>query len=161
MQNLLLLLFLLISRTCFSQSIENTDKKEVTNIVQQFFVALEKQDTVIYKSLLFENAQIWVVGKRGDKLKTSVRTFKEDYTRFNPKRIVHEVPLYIDIKIHKDIAIAWVPYELSVNGKFSHCGIDTFTFLKTTEGWKIVNCSYSVEPDGCTAIKNVYPNKNF
>ncbi len=138
MQKLLLLFFLLISQICISQSIEKTDKKEVTNIVQQFFVALEKQDTVLYKSLLFVNAQIWAVQKRRDTLRTSVRTFKEDHTRFNPKFVVHEVPLNIEVKIHNDIAIAWVPYELSVNGKFSHCGIDTFTFLKTMEGWKIV-----------------------
>jgi hypothetical protein len=157
MQKLMLLFFMLISQNCISQSNENTDKKEVTNIVHHFFTALEKQDTVLYKSLMFVNAQIWVVQKRGDTLRTSVRTFREDYSRFNPKYIVHEVPLHIDVKIHKDIAIAWVPYELKVNGKFSHCGIDTFTFLKTNEGWKIVNLSYSVEPDGCTAIKNAYP----
>ncbi|RYY00945.1 MAG: hypothetical protein EOO53_20490, partial [Gammaproteobacteria bacterium] len=109
MQTLLLLVFLLISSPGISQSNENMDKKEVTKIIQQFFVALEKQDTVLFKSLLFENAQIWAVQKRQDTLKTFVRTFKEDYKSFNPKFLVHEVPLNIDVKIHRDIAIAWVP----------------------------------------------------
>ena len=67
--------------------------------------------------------------------------------------VIEERPLSYEIKIHNDIAIAWVPYTLSLSGKFSHCGVDVFTLIKTGDGWKIVNASYSVEPDGCAALK--------
>ena len=156
MQKLLLVLFLLFNQICFSQSVQNKDQEKITKVVRDFLACLETQDTALYKSLLFENAQIWVVRKRRDSLRTFVRTFKEDYLNFDPKQIVHEVPLHIDLKVHNDIAIAWVPYELKVNGNFSHCGVDTFTLLNTPGGWKIVSLVYSVEPDGCADIKNRY-----
>jgi len=79
--------------------------------------------------------------------------------KFNPNRVIQESELAYDINIHDKIAVAWVPYTLSINGKFSHCGIDVFTFLKTQEGWKIVNVSYTLEPDGCDELKKANKGK--
>jgi len=53
--------------------------------------------------------------------------------------------------------MAWVPYTLSISGKFSHCGVDLFTFIKTDKGWKINNCTFTIEPNGCKAFEK---NKN-
>ena len=156
MKKIILLILLCTTIKCYSQQAEDADKKAVLEKVNHFFVALEKQDPVLYKSIMFPKAQIWVVRKQDDSLTNTMRTFAEDIQRFNPQRIIQERPLTCEIKIHNDIAMAWVPYELSVNGKFSHCGVDVFTLLKTNTDWKIVNLSYSVEPDGCTAIKKKY-----
>jgi hypothetical protein len=43
----------------------------------------------------------------------------------------------------------WAPYDLWVNKKFSHCGVDVFTLIKTNQGWKIASLVYTVEPDAC------------
>jgi len=56
----------------------------------------------------------------------------------------------VKVEVHKGIAMFWAPYDLWIDKKFSHCGVDVFTLLKTKEGWKIVTIAYSVEPDGCT-----------
>jgi hypothetical protein len=69
------------------------------------------------------------------------------------KTVIEEKPLSYEIKIHNNIAMVWAPYTLSLSGKFSHCGVDVFTLLKAAEGWKIVSTVYSVEPDGCTVLK--------
>lgn len=155
MKSFLLTILILTIVTCVPQETEKPEEKAVREIVNQFFLSLGKQDSVLYKSIMFTNAQIWVVRRQDDSLKISMRTFGEDIRRFNPRRIIDERPLSWEIKIHKDIAMAWVPYELSINGKFSHCGVDVFTLLKTDTGWRIVNCSYSVEPDGCADLKKV------
>ena len=49
------------------------------------------------------------------------------------------------VQVHERIAMVWAPYDLWVNDKFSHSGVDVFTLLKTAEGWKISSCSYTVE----------------
>jgi hypothetical protein len=36
------------------------------------------------------------------------------------------------------MATAWTPYELYVNEKRQHCGVDAFQFYKTDKGWKII-----------------------
>jgi len=53
------------------------------------------------------------------------------------------------IKIHKTIAMVWAPYDIHVNGKFTHCGIDAFSLIKLEEGWKIAGTVFTMEPHGC------------
>ena len=53
------------------------------------------------------------------------------------------------VLIHDRMAAVWTPYDLYVDGEFSHCGIDNFNFLKTEEGWKITGIVFSMELENC------------
>ena len=37
------------------------------------------------------------------------------------------------------IATVWVKYEFYINGKRSHCGIESFQLYRMSDGWKIIN----------------------
>lgn len=50
------------------------------------------------------------------------------------------------VLIRESIAQVWVPFETSVKGKLSHCGIDNFSLLKRDGQWMITNMSYTIEP---------------
>ena len=39
--------------------------------------------------------------------------------------------------------------DFHLDGKFTHCGTDIFTLVKTADGWKISGGIYTVEPTGC------------
>jgi hypothetical protein len=82
------------------------------------------------------------------------RFFQDDLDAFHSEADWLETPFSFDIKIHKAIAVAWVPYEFRLDGNFSHCGIDIFTLMKTEGRWKIMSAAYSVEKDGCEELKN-------
>jgi len=154
MKKILLPLFFITSVQCFAQQNSETEKKEVRDKLNLFFKVLETKDTVLYKTLAFANGQIWTVRRQQDTIKNTLRSFADDIKSLTGMNtVIEERPLSYEIKIHNDIAIAWVPYTLSLSGKFSHCGVDVFTLIKTSEGWKIVNASYSVEPDGCAILK--------
>jgi hypothetical protein len=100
------------------------------------------------------DGQIWTVRRLNDTAKTSMRNFSADKVGLvNMNAVIEEKPLNIEIMIHNDIAVAWVPYTLSLSGKFSHCGVDVFTLLKTIHGWQIINLTYSLEPDACNSLK--------
>lgn len=51
---------------------------------------------------------------------------------------------------HQSIAVVWAEYDFHMNGKFTHCGIDSFSLLKTAAGWKIAAISDTRETTGCT-----------
>ncbi len=61
-------------------------------------------------------------------------------------------PLFLNC--YKGIAVAWVPYEFTVNGAFSHCGIDVFTLMKRDGNWQIVTAAYTVEKEDCDTLEN-------
>ncbi|HEY1946410.1 MAG TPA: hypothetical protein VGG97_05355 [Bryobacteraceae bacterium] len=50
---------------------------------------------------------------------------------------------------HGEIAIVWAEYDFHRNGKFSHCGVDSFHMLRTSAGWKIDALSDTRETTGC------------
>ncbi len=154
MKKLLLFILITLSLEAFAQKKHTLEEKEILLKVQQFFDALEKQDTVLFKSILLMDGQTWAISEKENTVKYSMRQFRDIMKTFiNPARIIQERMLSSEIKIHDRIAMAWVPYTLDISGKFSHCGIDIFTMLKTSEGWKIASAAYTVEPDGCEALK--------
>ncbi len=47
------------------------------------------------------------------------------------------------------VAHVWADYDFHLAGKFSHCGIDSFSLLKTTAGWKIAFVADTREKEKC------------
>jgi hypothetical protein len=47
------------------------------------------------------------------------------------------------------IAVVWAEYDFHLNGKFSHCGVDSFSMLKTEGDWKIASVSDTRQISGC------------
>lgn len=157
MKKILLLIFITFSLSSRAQRNYEADKKAIVEKVQLFFDALGKQDTALYKSVFMPEATGWAIRTKNDSNITSTwRTADRVKRLINPASVVEEKLLTYEIKIHQNIAMAWVPYTLSIGGKFSHCGVDLFTLLKTDQGWKINTCSFTIEPDGCAAIKKEY-----
>ena len=50
-----------------------------------------------------------------------------------------------EVRINGLTANVIAPYDFWINGKFSHCGVDTFDLIKTEDGWKIAGGVYTVE----------------
>lgn len=147
------LLTVLISLQLNGQK-KHLEEKQILQKVNQFFEALEKQDTILLKSIVLLDGQTTSIRSQNDSLLIRIATYKERMKSFvNPQSVIYEKMLSAEIKIHGRIAMAWVPYTLSINQHFNHCGIDVFTFFKTQEGWKIVSLDYSVEPSVCPERK--------
>ncbi len=160
MKNIILFFSFSSCLSVAAQQAPATEEQKVLKTVQQFFEALEKQDTALYKSVLFPEAQVWAVQLKNDSVKHSSWYAAEAIKGLvNPARIIQEKIISYEIKVHQHIAMAWAPYTLSVSGNFSHCGIDVFILFKTADGWKINNCSFTVEPEGCAALEEEHKRK--
>ena len=146
MKTLLLFFIIALSIDSFAQEKNDQDKKEILQKVQQFFDALETQDTVLYKSIILKDGQTWAISEKDGTVKYSMRQFSDRLKTFvNPAQIIQEKLLSSKVMIHKQIAMAWVPYTLDISGKFSHTGVDVFTLLKTSEGWKISTLAFTMD----------------
>lgn len=147
------LLTVLVSLQLHGQN-NHPEEKQILQKVNQFFEALEKQDTILLKSIVLLDGQTTSIRTQNDSLQTRTALFKDRMKSFvNPQSVIYEKMLSAEVKIHGRIAMAWVPYTLSINQNFNHCGIDVFTFFKTKDGWKIVSLDYSVEPSVCPEKK--------
>lgn len=133
--------FTLLFLPAFSQD----QKKDVLNVIDTFFATLESQDSVTFWNLHTKDARFYIVGERNDTVRTAMRDVAS--ITFNKKEIIKEKmrDTGVVVQVHKRIAMVWAPYDLWVNEKFSHSGVDVFTLLKTDKGWRIVSVGYTIE----------------
>ncbi|WP_281766028.1 Cif family virulence factor [Neptunitalea lumnitzerae] len=125
-----------------SMKAQDTQKKEVTDTVKEFFKAFHAQDTVALRAFAYGYVELQSIAK--DKT-GATQLHNETYETFVksigsiPDNVTFEERiLNYDIRVDGDMANAWTPYEFYLNGEFSHCGVNSFQFLKTEEGWKII-----------------------
>jgi hypothetical protein len=55
-----------------------------------------------------------------------------------------------EIRVNGPLAMVWYPYDLYLDGKWSHCGVDAFTLIKHDGRWRIATMAWSAEqPPAC------------
>ncbi|WP_350288332.1 nuclear transport factor 2 family protein [uncultured Croceitalea sp.] len=132
-------LFLIGITTCFAQT---DDKAAVKQVVETFFEGFHKQDSVLMKSVLADDVVLQTTGRN-----------KEGKTLFRDEKIeklitsITSIPDSVafqekltswSIQVDRTLANAWVGYEFWLNGKFSHCGINSFQMVNFDGDWKII-----------------------
>jgi hypothetical protein len=81
---------------------------------------------------------------------TQARARSRADQRTAPMRGITERGFRPEIRIGGPIATVWYPYDLYVDGKWSHCGVDVFVMFQVGTGWKIGSLSWSaVQPPAC------------
>ncbi len=126
----------------------DADRQAVLALAQAFFDALAAKDGPALRKLCLPEARILSIrpGPGGAVLRS--RNLEEDITVLAATRErLLERMWNPTVHVQGRIATVWAPYDFHRNGAFSHSGIDTFTFMKTDQGWRIAALAYTVEPD--------------
>jgi hypothetical protein len=53
------------------------------------------------------------------------------------------------VRVDGDVAMVWGRYEVSVDGKFLHCGTDHFDLVRLGGKWRILNITWNQTTVGC------------
>lgn len=51
--------------------------------------------------------------------------------------------------IARDLAHVWAPYTFDIDGKRSHCGIDSLGLARIDGQWRITSMTWTAEPGNC------------
>ena len=60
-----------------------------------------------------------------------------------------EVTFDETVLVDGDLAMAWTPYNIFVDGSFHHCGVDLFVVKRLADGWKITTLEDTRRTEGC------------
>lgn len=156
MKKIILIVTLLIG---FITVAQNPKESEVKNVIQNFFKAFHKGDTLLLKQTMAEN----IVFQSASKNKEGKDVLRQDdVARFikiiGSKRPVTEkweerISTYT-IKIDGNMANAWTEYEFWLDGKFSHCGVNSFQLFHDNGTWKIIYLIDTRRRSNCAAFKD-------
>lgn len=114
-------------------------EQEVYSVVQKFFQAFNAKDTTSMRPHLFGDVKLFTTGTNQQGVAVARSESATDLMAN-----IAKAPVALDerisdpkILIDDNLANVWVRYEFWADGKYSHCGIDSFLLVKTAEGWKI------------------------
>ncbi len=126
------------------------EKENIISVVNQFFAVMESRSVEDAKKILIPEGFSFSIREKekGALLKaSSFQVFMESLP--NLKEHYKETMTNPKVLIHEHIAVLWADYKFYRDGKFSHCGVDAFSLIKTDDGWKIAGVIYTVEKTGC------------
>jgi hypothetical protein len=99
--------------------------------------------------LMIDEAVTVMTSGGEDGFRHRVTTTAETRASTRPPTIV-ERGFDPEVRVAGTLAVVWFPYDLYVDGDWSHCGVDTFTVIETAAGWKIAALAYTIEqPPAC------------
>lgn len=117
------------------------DEKSVSAVVDSFFMGMNGGDSNLVKRVCTSNPDFKHLSTPKGK---SPYMKQEDFQGFlsfiadpKSKGKVDERCKVDHVDISEPMAIVWAPYEFYYEGKFSHKGVNVFTCVHQTEGWKI------------------------
>ena len=124
----------------------NTEHDAVLKTLQMFFDTMTAKDVDGARKILQPQGRFHAMRMRDGK--PDVRAFSNEEYFADLQASKQEMRERIwnpEVRISGLIANVWAPYDFWLDGKYSHCGVDQFDFIKTEEGWKIAGGVYSLE----------------
>ena len=127
------------------------EKREILSVVDGFFAAMARKDRATLNDLVI-----------ADGLATAVRLKDGEPTRLmnwhwnayfegalSAPGAMQESLFEPEVRIDRDLATVRARYELLVDGKFSHCGIDQFEMIRRDGRWRVYNLTWTNQKTGC------------
>jgi hypothetical protein len=117
----------------------NAKSQTSSEVIDQFFQALNAKDQVTLKRLCLEDMQIHSLSLKPDRTLSSqsIKDFT-DQIQFMPEEVTILEEIHSKEAIETDdLAQYTLAYSFYVNDKLSHSGTNVITLIKTKEGWKI------------------------
>lgn len=128
-------LLLLFSANCFAQN------EDVKKTITTFFDGFHAKDTLKMQSVCSSKLILQSIADNGTKSRLtneSVIEFLSSIASIPENIQFKEEILDYVIKVDGSMAHVWTPYKFSMNGTFSHSGVNSFTLFKESDTWKII-----------------------
>lgn len=128
----------------FGASAQTKEEVEIKNVITTLFNKMQQGDSAAIWPLFHKEARLQTTelnGKTGTgELETEpLGSFLTKIAAIRTRNVkIEERMMSSDIKVDLPLAQAWVEYEFYINNRISHKGVDAFQFIKTAEGWKII-----------------------
>lgn len=145
---LLVPLLIFFSFSAHAQTAEDSVKA----VIQELFTAMKESDSGRLATCFADSAVLQTIS-RNKQGATVVRT--DALTGFTssvskaPKGSLDERISFESIRIDGPLAMAWTPYSFYYNGKFSHCGVNSFQLVRFNRVWKIQYLIDTRRRNGC------------
>ena len=135
-------IFFLILVVSFRLNAQTDDELAAKQAVIQFFEGFHKKDSVMMQAVVHKDIvlQTTYMNKKGESiLKNGDATnfINAVVSRGDSPTWDERIQSY-NVQVDGTMANVWTPYEFWLDGKFLHCGVNSFQLFKDNGKWKII-----------------------
>jgi hypothetical protein len=125
------------------------DEAAVLAVADSALESITNEDFERFTDLMVDSATLYSGADQDGLPGYTARTRAEQRATTTSQDIV-ERGFDPEVRVAGSIAMVWYPYDLYIDGEWSHCGVDLFSLVRTAAGWRIASMSWSVEqPPAC------------
>jgi hypothetical protein len=127
----------------------DAENRAVIAVADSVLAAVTTNDTTTLARLILDSAVVGGAGLRDGVERLSLRSFALYVHRSGPPDFT-ERGFDATAHVQDRVAQVWMPYDLYIGSKWSHCGDDTFTLMKQGGRWRVAALIYTIEqPPAC------------
>jgi hypothetical protein len=127
---------------------QTSDEKDVLAAVQKTFDGMAANDAAKILASMTADARLYGVRSTGETYNIPAEQWANRIASIK-SQLIERFTKAPRVSIHGAIANVWGEYEFLRDGKFGHCGVDSFNLLKTADGWKVAAILDTEETTGC------------
>ena len=136
--NRLLLGAMALTVSVAAATAESDARDPVLAVVDTLFDGMRDKDPELLRSVFAPGTLV------GD---SDVETFVSNVLAATAH--LDEVTFDETVLVDGDLAMAWTPYNIFVDGTFHHCGVDLFVMKRQDGAWKITALEDTRRTEGC------------
>ena len=146
-------ILIMLTIVCFSINAKaQSSEDSVKAAVNKLFEGMKNADAKLVTDAFSDSAILQTISRDKDG-KTIIKSEQvENFSEFVSKQkkgAADERISFETIKIDGPLAIAWTPYNFYYEGKFSHCGVNSFQLVRMNGQWKIQYLIDTRRRQGC------------
>jgi len=123
------------------------DRARVLAVTDAALDAINRGDMTAFTGLMVDEAVTFRVA--ADRAGYGARS-RAEWRAQRPSQAVTERGFDATVHVSGPLAVVWLPYDLYLDGAWSHCGVDTFTLVRVGDQWKIASMAWTIEqPPAC------------
>lgn len=122
----------------------------IMTVVKQLFDGMRSRDTALMRSTFAPGTLLGGVPRAGQPVRfTPIDAFIGGIASAPAGTLLNETLYDPEIRIDGGLATVWTFYTFHVGERLSHCGVDAFQLVRTSEGWKITALADTRQTTGC------------
>jgi len=117
----------------------------IEHVVKEMLNAISANDIEKARYHVLESGRVFRVRKDGLSFRSNSEFFDQvaDQSTNYYERMWDPIIMY-----RGDLAVAWTTYDFHLNGKFSHCGAESFTLTRINKRWMVMDWAYTANESG-------------
>ena len=129
---------------------DDTDREAVIGTLDEFFDAITAKNIERMRDLMTDEGIIHGYRDGPEGVQVNARTHEQFIEGVRSSESVL-VERYWDpqFTFNDRMATVITPYDVYIDSQFSHCGTNSFSMLKTDDGWIIAGVVYSILVEEC------------